>query len=238
MRLFSRLLSGVCPVLDTLQAHNRSASVKNILLETKNWCNLYVCRSQWQVDMIFSFHHLNWFNVRLSQKYITMLKWLCAWGCIDGDSPLDTVLSEHARVSYGILPVLSTSKRNWIYIHINKRQAQPCKSTQHRRQKMLPTSVRLWEKGIMFAEKEDWVVSLWMIHKISSKSKTSYISFNLQQFLYFVSLNASAICFHDIFLVLVALLVFINQIIHLYPIASAMIANPTGSQNGYKVKLF
>lgn len=61
--------------------------------------------------------------------------------------------------------------------------------------------------------------------------------FNLQQFCA-VLLNASAVCFHDIFLVIVPLPVFINQIIHLYPIATAIIANPTGSQNGYKVKLF
>lgn len=71
------------------------------------------------------------------------------------------------------------TKRHWIYVPINKRHTQWGKGTQHGSQEMLSTSVRLWDKKIMLAEKQDWAVSLWtvsdrMIHKVTSKSKIPY----------------------------------------------------------------
>lgn len=70
------------------------------------------------------------------------------------------------------------------------------------------------------------------------KQNSLFLSSSIYSNSLLFSFNASAISFHDIFLFLVPLPVFINQIIHLHHKASAMIANPTGSRNGYKVKLF
>lgn len=99
----------------------------------------------------------------------------------------------------------------------------------------------LWDYGrkqsCWHRRKTEWCHYEWSIKYHRKAKYLFFICFNLQQFCT-VSLNASAVCFHDIVLFLVPLPVFMNQIIHLCPIASAMIANPTGSQNGYKVKLF
>lgn len=173
-----------------------------------------------------------------------MLKWPHAWGCIDGAIVLWTQCCLNMPVSPMASCQFGTQAKETgsMYPSIKGRHS----STETLSTETKKCSPPLWDCGrkesCLQRRKTEWCHYEWCHYEWSIKYHRKakfliFICFNLQQFCT-VSLNASAVCFHDIFLVLFPLPIFINQIIHLYPLASAMIANPTRSQNGYKVKLF